>query len=258
MDDLMKFQHSSDKLMEFLRKWAKPLSERCENNNASSQQKASYYLWARYSMSIKTIKQIFSVEFFPDICVICRCCLEVSASLQAVLSDEQEANNYLEFEKHSKSNHIRCLKYIGKTKEAVRLEKHLSEFGIESIDNYKSKCWYKGGYSKLVKDHKGPDERELYFFFSDFTHSSVNAIRTLQNLQAPPNLLESLVKLVYSDYICSTKSFLDKTWGEIVTGDSEKCKMNSMKLPGCFVDLSQVTAYHMGGSLKRSLGMACI
>jgi hypothetical protein len=102
MEESKKFGCSSDKLMEFLTLWAKPLSEKCENISASSQQKASYYIWARYSMSIKTIKQICVIEFFPDFCVIGRCCLEVSASLQAVLSNEQAANYYLEFEKHSK------------------------------------------------------------------------------------------------------------------------------------------------------------
>lgn len=225
MDELVKFQHSTEKLMEFLNRWAKPLGEKCEDNNASSQQKASYYIWARYSMSIKTIRQICSIEFFPDLCVIGRCCLEVSASLQAVLLDEQAATDYLEFEKHSKSNHYKnYLKNSGNHKKIVQAEEHLRKLGVENPYNYKNKCWYKKGYSSLVKKYKGNDERELYFFFSDFTHGSINAIRILQNQQPSPKLLESPIKLVYSDYILSTKSFLDKVWGQITTDDSEKCK----------------------------------
>jgi hypothetical protein len=33
-------------------------------------------------------------------------------------------------------------------------------------------------------------------------------------------------------------------------------KMNLAKLPKCIADLIRITEYYMGGSLKRSLGMA--
>lgn len=226
MDELVKFQHSTGKLMEFLNKWAKPLGKKCEDKNASNQQKASYYLWARYSMSIKTIRHICAIEFFPDLCVIGRCCLEISASLQAVLSDEKAANDYLEFEKHSKSNYLKYLKSIGETQKATRFEENLSELGVENPENYKWNKWcaQSGGYSKLIQNHKGPEEREFYLFSSDFAHGSIIAIQILQNLKPSSKLLESLIQMVYSDYILSTKSFLDKVWGQIITNDSKKCK----------------------------------
>lgn len=177
-------------------------------------------------MSIKTIKQICAVEYFPDLCVIGRCCLEVSASLNVVLSNGQAANDYLEFEKHSKSNHYKkFLKKSGKNEKIVQAEEHLREIGVENPDDYKWDKWCArlGGYSKLVADYKGPDEREIYSFFSTFTHGSVDAMKNLENLQSPTNFLELVVKSVYSDYN-STKSFLDTAWGQIITDNSEDCK----------------------------------
>ncbi|MBA7653320.1 hypothetical protein ES703_61168 [subsurface metagenome] len=223
MDELTKFRHSSDKLMEFLNRWAKPLEEKCENNNASSQQKASYYLWARYSISVKTLKHICKIEFFPDLCVIGRCCLEFSASLKAVLSDKQAANDYLEFEKHAKAGYQRYLKNKSEAEKAAQLEEHLSELGVENLDDYKRKKWCKEGYAKLVENYKGSKERELYSLFSDFAHGSVIAIRILQNQPPFAKLLEKTIKTLYSDYILSTKSFLDEVWGQIVTTESDKC-----------------------------------
>ena len=225
MEELENFKKSTDKLVEFLNKWAGPLSERCEKNNSSSQQKASYYLWLRYSMSIKTIKQICSIEFFPDLCVIGRCCLEISASLQAVLSDEQVAQDYLEFEKHSKSNHYR--KFLKKSDDYERIsqaEEHLNKIGVKNPDNYKKKCWYKYGYAQLVETYKGEKDRELYFFLSDYVHSSINAFKITKDMRSCQKLLEKTIKLVYSDYIILTKSFLDNVWDEIIIGDRDKCE----------------------------------
>ena len=226
MDELTKFRHSSDKLMEFLNRWAKPLDERCENNNASSQQKASYYIWARYSMSVKTLKHICKIEFFPDLCVIGRCCLEFSASLKAVLSDERAADDYLAFEKHAKAKCLRILTNSGDLEKADQAKKHLSELGVGNPDDYKWDKWCArlGGITNLIKKYKSDEAYQLYSFFSDFAHGSVIAIRILQNQPPSAKLLEKTIKTLYSDYILSTKSFLDEVWGQIVTTESDKCK----------------------------------
>lgn len=236
MDEITKFRHSSDKLMEFLNNWAKPLDERCENNNASSQQKASYYIWIRYSMLIKTIKQICAVEFFPDLCIIGRCCLEFSVFLQAVLSDKQAADDYIEFEKHAKSNYLRLFGDMSNTQKTTEFEKHIKEFGVENPNNYKWNKWCakQGGYARLIEKYKGTNERKLYSFFSDFAHGSIIAIRILQNQQPSTSLLIKTIKLVSSDYILSTKSFLEEAWGPIVTEDSQKCKNEFNQLAQMF------------------------
>jgi len=226
MDQLEKFRYSSDKLIEFLGNWAKPFEEKCEKSK-DNQLRASYYIWARYSMSIKTLRNICRIEFFPDLCVIGRCCLEFSASLQAVLSDKKAADDYIQFEKHSKSNYYKkYLKSSGKHEKIAKAKEHLRELGVENPDNYKWDKWCArlDGFSKLIENHKGPKERELYSFFSDFAHGSIIAVQILQNLQPSIELLEKPIKLVYSDYILSTKTFLDKVWGPIITNESEKCK----------------------------------
>jgi hypothetical protein len=45
MYELTKFRELSDKLVEFIDNWIELLDEKCENNIASNQQKASCYLW---------------------------------------------------------------------------------------------------------------------------------------------------------------------------------------------------------------------
>jgi len=234
MNALEKFACSSDELMHFLSNWVEPIDRKCEGNN-DNQIKASYYIWARYSMSIRTLKHLCKIEFFPDLCVIARSCLEFSASLRAVLSDKNAADDYIEFEKHATSNYLRYLENKGEIEKTVRLREHLSELDAENPNDYKWKKWCArhSGITGLIEKYT-PEASRLYNFLSDFAHGSVLAIRFFQNKSPSPDLLENLIGCVYSDYICSTKSFIDKVWGPIITDDSQRCKSEFDQVAGRF------------------------
>lgn len=60
MDELIEFRKSSNKLVEFLKKWAKPLDEKCRDSNASSQQKGF----------LLSLDEIFNVDqdYKADMC----------------------------------------------------------------------------------------------------------------------------------------------------------------------------------------------
>jgi len=92
---IQKFLDSYSKLEKFLGKWITYLDKRCVGNT-DNQIEASYYVWARYTISIRTLKRLCKPQFFPDLCVIARCCLEYDASILAIMLDEDLAKNYLE------------------------------------------------------------------------------------------------------------------------------------------------------------------
>ena len=225
MNTLAKFASSSSQLMCFLNNWIETIDRKCEGSS-DSPIKARYYIWARYTMSIRTLKHLCKTEFFPDMCVIARSCLEFSASLKAVLSDASAADDYVEFEKHAKSDYLRLVEGTAGNQKVAQLTESLNELSVDNPDDYRWNKWCskQGGYAKLIEQHLGHDARRLYFFFSDFAHGSIGAVKILQNSLPSTDWLKRLIEAVYSDYLCSTKSFIDKVLGPIIPNDSQKCK----------------------------------
>jgi hypothetical protein len=234
---IQKFLDSYSKFKEFLMKWSIPLDKRCVGNT-DEQIEASYYVWSRYSISIHTLRRLCEPHFFPDLCVIARCCLEYDASLLAVMSDKNLAKNYLEFEKHAKANYLRKFgNSIDKNKKTL-YENILASQGVEDIENYKWDKWCakQGGHTGLIKKYESEDALKLYSFWSHLAHGSVMGIRILQNTpDIAAELLAKLVDVTYSGYLCVTKSFLDKTLGLIITQDSENCKKEFNEVTRLFV-----------------------
>jgi hypothetical protein len=234
---IQKFLDSYGKLDKFLNKCITLLDKRCVGNT-DKQIEASYYVWARYTISIHTVRRLCEPRFFPDLCVIARCCLEYDASLLAVLNDQCAATDYLEFEKHAKASHLRKFGDTLDNNKKALYENILASQGVEDVENYKWDKWCakQGGHTGLIKKYEGEDAIKLYSLWSHLAHGSVMGIRILQN--TPGIASELLMKLIvgtYSSYLCATKSFLDKVFGLIITQDSENCKEEFNEVTRLFV-----------------------
>ncbi len=234
---IQKFSASYSKLVEFLSKWGQYLDKLCVSNS-DNQIESSYYVWARYSMSIHTIKRLCSPKFFPDLCVIGRCCLEYHASLLAIISDKNAAKDYLEFEKHAQAEHMRKFGNTIDNNKKASYKKILASQGVENLDDYKWNKWCakQEGHTGLIKKYEDESALKLYSLWSHIAHGSVSGIRILQNTpHIAPKLLTDLVDSTYSGYLCVTKSFLVKAFGLIITKDSESCKKEFDEVARLFV-----------------------
>jgi hypothetical protein len=236
---IQKFLDSYSKLEEFLSKWITDLNKKC-NRNSDNQIKASYYIWARYSIAIRSFRHLCQPQFLPDLYVIARCCLEYDASLLAVLNDQGAATNYLEFEKHAKTNYLRKFgNNIDKNKKKT-YENNLASLGVKNLEDYKWTKWCvkQGGYSGLIEKYNGKDAKRNYFFFSEFSHGSVMAVKILQNISNPDKnllMMQDIVNLVYLGYLDETNSFLEKALGPIITSDSENCRKEFDEVTRLFI-----------------------
>lgn len=78
--------------------------------------------------------------------------------------------------------------------------------------------------STLVKKYLGPNERLLYFMWSQFAHGSALAVEILQRTTPSRDVLDKVIVTLYAQYVLITRDLLDLAWGVIVTDDSENCK----------------------------------
>lgn len=218
-----KFQQSYICLQKFLDNWTEKIQDRCLGDD---QRKASFYIWARYTMSIRTFHRICEPRYIPDIYVIARSCLECDASLMGVMADAGLAKAYLEFPERARAYYGTVLENLGLSSELAKLEPDLKKsFG----DNWRKKrrihwAQKQGGISKLVEQYGGSELRCYYAQLSHFTHGSALALEVLQGTSPTRDQLDSAVLIVYGAYVPLTSDFLDFAWGLVVTADSESCK----------------------------------
>jgi hypothetical protein len=215
-------------LESFLQEWAQPLDQQCRNH-ADIQVKAAYYIWVRYTMSVRTVAHLSEPQFIPDLFVIARCCVEFNASLNAVLSDVSIAEQYLEFEKSALCSHARYLAKHGHTEEVSEI---LKQMGVTDPTKHKSKKWCKQGYTMLVKDY-APKAIDLYARLSDFVHGSVVALLFMARQQPTPTWVRKAYVTTSLGYVLSTKTFLDRAWGTIITNESKRCKDDFLGVAMC-------------------------
>jgi hypothetical protein len=220
-----------ERLESFLQQWAQPLDQQCRNH-ADIQVKAAYCIWARYTMSIRTVVHLSEPQFIPDLFVIARCCVEFNASLNAVLNDVNVAEQYLDFEKSALCSYVKYLEENDRTDDAENAREILKQMGVTDPTKHKSKKWCKQGYTKLVQKH-APNAVNLYGQLSDFVHGSVVALRFMER-QRPtedgPGRIQMITDL---GYVSSTKTFLDRAWGVIITDESERCKNDFLGVAMC-------------------------
>lgn len=110
MDTINRFKQSYEQFHVFVGKWFESIDRRCQGD---IQRLAAFYVWARYSMSLRTIDALLAPPFLPDLAVICRGCLEFDASLEGVRRYPGLASDYLEFDKHAKARYLRIMQEQG-------------------------------------------------------------------------------------------------------------------------------------------------
>jgi len=219
-----KFKRSYICLQKFLDNWTEKIQDRCLGDD---QLKASFYIWARYTISIRTLHQICDPQYIPDIYVIARSCLECYASLMGVMADAGLAKDYLEFPDRARAYYGKVLEDLGLSSELAKLEPDLRKAFGDNWRKIKRRIHWaqeQGGISKLVEQYGGSEDRCFYAWWSHFTHGSASALEALQRTSPTQEPLDTVINVVYSRYMLSTSDFLDFAWGPVLTSDSESCK----------------------------------
>lgn len=213
------FKRSFTHLQTFLDNWMGRIQAKCLGDD---QRKASFYIWARYTMSIRTFHQICDPQNIPDIYVIARSCVEYDAYLKGVIADSELAKDYLEFSDNARAYYGMVLEKLGDNSQLAKLEPDLKRvFG----NNWRKEARIKWcNTSKLVEQYGGPAQRCLYAWWSHYTHGSALAMEKLMCTAPSQHHLDTAVVNVYGSYVPSTDDFLSFAWGRIVTPDSESCK----------------------------------
>jgi hypothetical protein len=216
-----KFKRSFTLLQPFLDNWMGKIQEKCLGED---QRKASFYIWARYTMSIRTFHQICEPHYLPDIYVIARSCVEYDAFLNGFIADPRLAKDYLEFPDNARAYYGKVLERLGDSSRLAQLESDLEknlgkDWRTKARDGMK---WC--NTSQLVEQYGGPAQRCLYACWSHFTHGSAIALEMLMRTVPSQDRLDTAVANVYGSYVLSTIDFLTFAWGRIVTQDSDSCK----------------------------------
>ncbi len=214
-----KFQQSYICLQKFLDNWTEKIQDRCLGDD---QRKASFYIWARYTISIHTLHRICEPCYIPDIYVIARSCLEYDAYLKGIIEDPELADRYLEFPDRAKAYYAKMLERLGYSSNLAKLEPELKKVFGDDWRDEASMSWCNA--SNLLEQYGEREGRRLYALWSHFTHGSAVALQVLQRTVPTQDQLDTLVFAVYGAYCPSTSDFLDFAWGLVVTADSESCK----------------------------------
>ena len=214
-----KFQRSYVCLQKFLNTWTGEIQDRCL---VDEQRKASFYVWVRYTISIRTLHQISDPHYIPDIYIIGRSCLEYHASLMGVMADPQLATKYLEFPDRSRAYIAKVLARLGYTTWLAKEEPYLRKIFGDDWRKEARPTWH--NISNLIENYLGPEERFLYWWGSQFTHGTSLSIENLQRTKPTLALFDKIIKVVFLAYGQSTRDFLDFAWGPVITDDSQNCK----------------------------------
>lgn len=233
MGDIEKISSFVKGLDTFLQKWSKPLDLGCKDH-MDNRIKAAYYVWARYTMSVRTIAHLSKLQFLPDLFVIARCCFEYRAALHAVLEDPAVAGQYLDFERQALCSYKKHLENAGDTERAAQVEKTLKQMGVAGSSKNRS-GWCKDGYTNLVRDHGNSHDLKCYKLLSDFVHGSIVAARFLQNESLSTDSGMKVSLIVYHGYVGSTNKFLERARGSIVTPDRRQCKGDFEVVASCLL-----------------------
>lgn len=224
MDRILRFKQSYAVLQKFYEAWMDRIAERCQGHD---QRQAAYYVWARYSMSMRTLDALLDPYLIPDLSVICRGCLEFDVALEAVINDENAAREYLDFEKHAKARYLKILSKQGDLDRwLMRRAQFRDTFGEDPEDFGRSSwCAKYQGITGLMQKLSRTNELRTYNMLSHFAHGSVWAMQMLDRSTAnPEKTLATLVHSSYTSYLNSSRAFVWFLWEPVTTSEGEACK----------------------------------
>ena len=215
----IKFKRSFTYLQTFLDNWMDKIQDQCLRDD---QHKASFYIWCRYTMSIRTFHRICEPHFLPDVYVIGRSCIEYDAYLKGVIAESELAEHYLEFPDRARAYYGKVLESLGDTSRLAELEQGLKTVFGDGWRKEARITWC--NTSELIEKYGGSEQRRIYAWWSHFVHGSAAALEMLQRIAPTQDRLDTAVVTVYSSYVLSTSDFLDFAWGQIVTPDKDSCE----------------------------------
>lgn len=238
MDSIARFKQSYGVLQKFYDAWLVRISERCQGHD---QRQAAYYVWARYSMSMRTIDAILDPpdpRLIPDLSVICRGCLEFDVTLEAVIKDANMASDYLEFAKHAKAHYLRLLSKQGDIDRLLTRRDQFDETFGEAPEDFRRTSWCakQGGITGLMRTLNRTIDMRLYNMLSHFAHGSIWAMQTLDgNITDPAKSLAKMIDGAYAKYLGSSREFVSFIWEPLMTAEGEQCKNDFLEVESLHV-----------------------
>lgn len=230
MDSISRFRQSYAVLQTFYERWLVLIGERCQGHD---QRQAAYYVWARYSMSMRTLNAMLDPRLIPDLSVICRGCLEFDVSLEAIIKDENVARDYLEFDKHAKARYLKILSKQGDIDRLLMRREQFNETYGEDPDDFGRNSWcakYQG-ITGLIQKLERPADLRVYNMLSHFAHGSIWAMQILDgNITDPDKTLATMIESAYTSYLDSSHSFFWFVWEPLTTPEGEQCKNDFLEV----------------------------
>lgn len=214
-----KFNQSFLLLSKFLDNWVDKVKSQAVQDEI---RRAAWFVWGRYTLSIRSVHKICSPYFLPDIWLIGRSCLEHEATLRGIIADLEIARDYLNFMDKAKAYYACLVEKLGLRDRLTHLEPQLIATLGENWRDQKATTWSKA--SDLVERYGGPACRCCYALWSHFTHCSVVASQMLEHTVPSEISLDNTIESIYGGYVLVTTDFLDFIWGPIVTRESDRCK----------------------------------
>lgn len=216
----VKFRRSFTCLQTFLDNWMGKIQARCLGDD---QRLASFYVWCRYTISIRTFHQICEPQHLPGIYVIARSCVEYDASLKGIIAEPRLAKDYLEFPDRAMAYYGKVLERLGDSSGLAKLEPDLKRVFGNNWRNEAKMKWC-SNTSNLIEQYGGSEQRRLYAWWSHFAHGSAVSMEMLMRAVPSQYRLDTAVAAVYCLYVLSTNEFLCFAWGLVATPDSDSCK----------------------------------
>ena len=223
--ELEKFDRSCKALGQWLVRWSDKIKAKAIQDD---RYRAAWLVWGRYSLAIGTVHQICKPNYFPDLLLIGRSCLEYEATLKGIMDDPSIAEKYLDFLYRAKAYYACLLERQGESEKVAHLEPGLKQKLGNDWRKKKAATWTQT--SALVEKYGGNANRRCYALWSHFSHCSIVASEFLENTLPSPHILVNAVDAIYLGYILVTRDFLEFVWRSIVTPDSEQCKKEFLEI----------------------------
>jgi hypothetical protein len=214
------FRESFKHLTEFWRDWTEEIDQQARQDN---QRKASYYIWARWSLLIRTFHRICDPGYIPDIYLVARSCFECEASLKAIKENPTLADQYLAFPDKAKAYYAWVCKKLGLEERLAKLEPELKQRFGDNWEREKATQWC-SNISEMIETYCDPAKRLLYASCSHFVHGTAVVAHYLENSSPTENDLNKAIEAIYTGYLVSTYEFLKIVWGPIVQEKSTQCQ----------------------------------